>query len=105
VIGGIEREFDTEVSEQRPDERIAWHTVEGPSQAGVVTFHRLGDNRSRVMLQMEFDPEGIVETAGDKLGFVERRIKGDLSRFKEFVEKRGTETGAWRGEVDQDPTR
>jgi uncharacterized membrane protein len=105
VIGGIEREFDTEISEQRPDERIAWHAVEGPSQAGVVTFHRLGDRRSRVMLQMEFDPEGVVESAGDKLGFVERRIKGDLTRFKEFVEKRGAETGAWRGEVDQDPTR
>jgi uncharacterized membrane protein len=70
-----------------------------------LTFHRLGDSRSRVMLQMEFDPEGIVEVASDKLGFVERRIKGDLTRFKEFVETRGAESGAWRGEVDQDPTR
>jgi uncharacterized membrane protein len=105
MIGSVEREFDTEISEQLPDERIAWHTVEGPKQAGVVTFHRLDDSRSRVMLQMEFDPEGIVEAAGDKLGFVERRIKGDLSRFKEFVENRGAETGAWRGEVKQDPTR
>jgi uncharacterized membrane protein len=104
-IGGVEREFDTEISEQRPDERIAWHTVEGPKQAGVVTFHRLDDSRSRVMLQMEFDPEGVVETAGDKLGFVERRIKGDLARFKEFIERRGAESGAWRGEVNQDPTR
>ena len=105
VIGGVEREFDTEISEQRPDERIAWHTVDGPQQAGVVTFHRLDDGRSRVMLQMEFDPEGIVEAAGDKLGFVERQVKGDLARFKEFVETRGAETGAWRGEVEQDPTR
>jgi len=105
VIGGVEREFDTEISEQRPDERIAWHAVDGPNQAGVATFHRLDDSRSRVMLQMDFDPEGVVETAGDKLGFVERRIKNDLRRFKEFVEKRGTETGAWRGEVNQDPTR
>jgi uncharacterized membrane protein len=105
VIGGVEREFDTEISEQHPDERIAWQTVDGPKQAGVVTFHRLGDTRSRVMLQMDFDPEGVVEAAGDKLGFVERRIKNDLARFKEFVETRGTETGAWRGEVNEDPTR
>ena len=105
VIGGVEREFDTEISEQRPDERIAWHTIDGPKQAGVVTFHHLDDGRSRVMLQMDFDPEGVVEAAGDKLGLVERRIKGDLARFKEFVETRGTETGAWRGEVNQDPTR
>jgi uncharacterized membrane protein len=105
VIGGVEREFDTEITEQHPDERIAWQTVDGPKQAGVVTFHRLGDTRSRVMLQMDFDPEGVVEAAGDKLGFVERRIKNDLARFKEFVETRGTETGAWRGEVNEDPTR
>jgi uncharacterized membrane protein len=104
-VGGVEREFDTEISEQRPDERIAWHTVGGPKQAGVVTFHRLDDSRSRVMLQMEFDPEGFVETAGDKLGIVDRRIKGDLARFKEFIEQRGTESGAWRGQVNQDPTR
>jgi len=105
AIAGVQREFDTEISEQRPDERIAWHTVDGPEQSGVVTFHRVDDGRSRVMLQMEFDPEGIVEATGDKLGFVERRVKGDLARFKEFVETHGTETGAWRGEVEQDPTR
>jgi uncharacterized membrane protein len=105
AIGGVEREFDTEISEQSPDERIALHTVDGPKQAGVVTFHRLDDSNSRVMLQMDFDPEGVVEAAGDKLGFVKRRIKGDLERFKEFIENRGAETGAWRGEVNQDPTR
>jgi uncharacterized membrane protein len=103
-IGGVERGFDIEISAQRPEERIAWHTIERPKQAGVVTFHRLDDARSRVMLQMEFDPEGVVETAGDKLGFVARRFKGDLARFKDFIENRGTETGAWRGEVNQDPT-
>lgn len=100
-IAGVEREFDTEITEQRPDERIAWCTVDGPKQAGVVTFHRLDDDKSKVMLQMEFDPEGIAEQVGDKLGFVKRRVKGDLERFKDFIESRGGETGAWRGEVDR----
>ena len=100
-IGGVEREFDTEITEQKPDERIAWCTVDGPKQAGVVTFHRLDEKKSKVMLQMEFDPEGIAEQVGDKLGFVKRRVKGDLERFKDFIEARGGETGAWRGEVDR----
>lgn len=100
-IAGVEREFDTEITEQAPDERIAWCTVDGPKQAGVVTFHRLDDARTKVMLQMDFDPEGIVEQVGDKLGVVKRRVEGDLKRFKEFIEARGTETGEWRGEVDR----
>jgi len=100
-IGGVEREFDTEITEQHPDERIAWCTLDGPKQAGVVTFHRLDEGKSKVMLQMEFDPEGLTEQVGDKLGFVKRRVKGDLERFKDFIESRGTETGAWRGEVDK----
>jgi uncharacterized membrane protein len=100
-IAGVEREFDTEITEQKPDERIAWCTVDGPRQSGVVTFHRLDDAKSKVMLQMEFDPEGIAEQVGDKLGFVTRRVKGDLERFKDFIEARGGETGAWRGEVDR----
>ena len=99
-IAGVEREFDTEITEQHPDERIAWCTVDGPKQAGVVTFHRLDDAKAKVMLQMEFDPEGFTEQVGDKLGFVKGRVKGDLKRFKEFIENRGTETGAWRGEVE-----
>jgi uncharacterized membrane protein len=100
-IAGVEREFDTEITEQKPDQRIAWQTVDGPKQAGVVTFHRLDEGKSKVMLQMEFDPDGIVEQVGDKLGFVTTRVKGDLKRFKGFVESRGSETGAWRGEVDR----
>ncbi len=103
-IGGVQREFDTEITEQTPDQRIAWKTIEGQAHAGVVTFHRLDDNRSKVMLQMEYEPEGFVEAAGDLLGFVERRTKGDLARFKEFIESRGTEEGGWRGEVDQSAT-
>lgn len=98
-IGGVTREFDARITEQIPDERVAWTSTEGTKQAGVVTFHRLDPNRTRVTLQLEFEPQGMAEQAGDKLGVVDRRIKGDLQRFKEFIERRGVETGAWRGEV------
>ena len=98
-FGGASREFDATITEQHPDERIAWHSDSGPDHAGVVTFHRLGDTRTRVTAQMEFDPEGLAENVADKLGFLDRRVKGDLTRFKEFVEGRGRESGAWRGEV------
>ncbi|GHH93952.1 SRPBCC family protein [Streptomyces capillispiralis] len=99
-VGGVEREFDAEITEQIPDERVAWTTVGGEAkQAGVVTFHRLRDTTTKVMLQMDFDPEGLAETVGDKLGFVKRQVDGDLKRFKQFIEQRGLETGSWRGEV------
>lgn len=99
-IGGVEREFEARITEQIPDERVAWTTVDGEArQAGVVTFHRLDDTRTKVMLQMEFAPEGLAETVGDKFGFVKRKVTGDLERFKDFIESRGTATGAWRGRV------
>ncbi len=98
-IGGITREFDAKITEQHPDERVAWTSVDGPQQAGVVTFHRISPDTTKVMLQLDFEPEGIVETAGDKLGFVTHRIKGDLERFKDFIENRGSESGGWRGDV------
>ncbi|OQR61220.1 cyclase [Streptomyces maremycinicus] len=99
-VNGVRREFDAEITEQIPDERVAWTTVSGEArQAGVVTFHRLDDSHTKVMLQMEFQPEGVTETVGDKLGFVKRQTKGDLERFKEFIEERGQETGGWRGVV------
>jgi uncharacterized membrane protein len=103
-VAGQVREFDAKITEQNPDERIAWTTIDGPHQAGVVTFHRLGDNQTKVMLQMEYEPQGVVEKAGDALGVVKGRVKGDLERFKSFIESRGQETGAWRGEVDQTKT-
>ncbi|HXN87543.1 MAG TPA: SRPBCC family protein [Candidatus Binataceae bacterium] len=99
VIGGKEEDFDAIIDEQVPDQRIAWHSTIGPKQGGVVTFHRLSDNKTRIMLQMEYDPQGFVEKAGDMLGAVSRRIQGDLERFKKFIESRGSETGAWRGAV------
>ena len=99
-IGGARREWDAEITEQRPDERVAWKATDGAENAGVVTFHRLDDATTKVMLQLDFDPEGIVETVGDKLGFVRRRAVGDLDRFKGFLEERGRETGGWRGTVE-----
>ncbi len=100
-IGGKREEWDAEITEQRPDERVAWRSTTGAPNAGVVTFHRLSDDMTKVMLQLDYEPEGMVEKVGDALGIVERRTKGDLERFKEFIESRGTETGAWRGKIDQ----
>jgi uncharacterized membrane protein len=100
-VGGKVMEWDAEITEQRPDERIAWTSRRGVHNAGVVTFHRLADNRSKVMLQLAYDPSGVVETVADAVGVVSARVKGDLERFKQFVESRGHETGAWRGEIER----
>ncbi len=99
-VAGQRREFDAQITEQVPDERVAWTTVTGEArQAGVVTFHRLDDGRTEIMLQLEHDPQGIADTVGDKLGFVQRQAKSDLRHFKEYIESRGRETGGWRGSV------
>ena len=98
-IFGVKREWDAEITEQIPDDRVAWCSTEGAKNAGVVTFHRLGDDKTKVMLQLEIDPEGFAEQAGDKLGILKSRASGDLKRFKDFIESRGVESGAWRGEV------
>ena len=99
-VAGKEKEWDAESTEQHPDERVAWRATSGAENAGVVTFHRIDDESTRVTLQLDVDPDGLVENVGTALGFLERRVKGDLERFKEFVESRGTETGAWRGNVE-----
>ncbi|HMF85209.1 MAG TPA: SRPBCC family protein, partial [Nitrospiraceae bacterium] len=99
AIAGQEKEWDAEITEQTPDQRIAWTSRGGAINGGVVTFHRLSDARSKVMLQLEYAPQGVVESVGDALGVVSLRVQGDLERFKEFIEKRGRETGAWRGRV------
>ena len=98
-IGGNEESWEAEITEQRPDERIAWTSRDGARNAGVVTFHRLSDEDTRVMLQIDYEPEGMTESVGDMLGMVERRVEGDLERFKEFIESRGSETGGWRGQI------
>jgi uncharacterized membrane protein len=104
-IGGKIEEWDAVITEQIPDERVAWRNTTGAENAGVVTFHYLSPNSTRVMLQMEYDPQGLVENVGSALGVVERRVEGDLKRFKEFVESHGTETGAWRGEIRRPENR
>ena len=100
-IAGNEETWTAEISEQEPDMRIAWHAIGGKTNAGVVTFHHIDENTTRVMLQMEWEPEGAIQNAGASLGFDDRRVSGDLERFKEFIESRGQETGAWRGEIEQ----
>jgi uncharacterized membrane protein len=99
--GGQEHEWTAEITEQRPDERVAWKAIEGHGNSGVVTFHRLGENETRVTVQMEHETEGMMEALGSALGADSRRVQGDLERFRELIESRGTETGAWRGEVEQ----
>jgi uncharacterized membrane protein len=98
-IGGQRREWDAEITEQHPDERIAWTSTSGQPNAGAVTFHRLADDRTKIMLQIDHDPEGLVDKAGDAIGLVRRRVQGDLTRFKELIEERGEASGAWRGDV------
>ena len=98
-IGGKSKEWSSEITEQLPDDRVAWKSTSGARNAGVVTFHRLGDNRTRVMLQVDYDPEGFVENVGDAMGVVSGRVGGDLERFKDFIESRQRETGGWRGEI------
>ncbi|WP_030454802.1 SRPBCC family protein [Herbidospora cretacea] len=98
-IAGIRREFEAEITEQTPDHRIEWRSLERPRQSGTVTFETLGAAACRVTLRMEYDPEGFTETVGDALQIVRMRVNGDLDRFKEFIESRGGETGGWRGDV------
>jgi uncharacterized membrane protein len=103
-ILGSERNFDADITEQEPDQRIAWRSRGETKHAGVVTFHKLDEGQTRVTLQMDVEPTDWVEKAGDALGVIDHNVKRDLKQFKEFIESRGAETGAWRGEVDQDPT-
>jgi uncharacterized membrane protein len=98
-IGGVRKEWTAEITEQTPDTRIAWKSTSGAPNAGVVTFHRLSDTCSRVTLQLDYEPEGVVENVGDMLGLVSRKAKGDLNRFKAFIESEGRPTGAFRGTI------
>ncbi|AMM22267.1 cyclase [Frondihabitans sp. PAMC 28766] len=102
-IAGVEREFDTVITEQIPDERIAWKSVEGDAHSGVVTFHRLGDAATRIVVQLEWKPEGFVEHLGAILQVDDIAIDRDLEKFKEIIEANGFETGSWRGTVDRAP--
>jgi len=99
LVGGKVKEWDSEITEQIPDKRIAWRSINGAPNSGVVTFHKISDNRCRVMLQMDYTPEGVVERVGDAVGAVKLTTKGNLKKFKSLLESRGHESGAWRGTV------
>jgi uncharacterized membrane protein len=99
TIAGKDEEWKAEITEQIPDQRIAWTGKGGAMNAGIVTFSPVSEATSKLMLQMEYLPSGAVEKAGDAMGLVTRRVEGDLRRFKTFIESRGQETGAWRGTV------
>lgn len=100
-IGGVDRTFDARIEDQSPDSRIAWRSTEGEQQAGVVTFEPIDTGRTRVNLEMTYEPQNLVEKAGEALSIIDRRIEGDLENFKDFIEDRGgATTGAWRGEVN-----
>jgi uncharacterized membrane protein len=97
--GGKTEEFDATITEQIPDTRVAWKSTSGPAHAGVVDFHRLSDTRTQLMVVMDTEAEGFAEKAGEMLGIARRRVQKSLEQFKELIESRGSETGAWRGEV------
>jgi uncharacterized membrane protein len=98
-VGGRRHEWDAEIYDQIPDQRIAWRSIGGKRNDGAVHFEKTADNQTRVYVQFVYEPEGAMEKMGDSLGVLTAKVKGDLKRFKEFVEKRGKETGAWRGEI------
>ena len=98
-IGGKDVEWEAQITEQTPDRQIAWRSTTGAYNAGTVMFSPDGGDQTRITLRLEYEPEGFFESVGSALGFVDSRVEGDLERFKEFIEGRGAETGAWRGEV------
>lgn len=104
TANGKTNEWDAEVTEQIPDERVAWRSTTGQPNSGVVTFHRLGQDQTKVTVQLDWQPEGVTENVGSLLGFDDRQVDQDLKNFKEFIESRGAPTGAWRGSVDQSHT-
>lgn len=94
-----EVEWDADITEQTPDQRVSWRSTTGAHNAGTVSFEPQGADRTNVTLRLEYEPEGFFESVGSALGVVNSRVQGDLERFKEFIERRGGETGAWRGEI------
>lgn len=100
-VAGEEKEWDVEITEQIPDKRIAWQSTTGVPNGGVATFHKISDNECRVTVQMDYQPEGALEKIGDAFGAVRMELRGNLQKFKEMLESRGKETGAWRGSIAQ----
>jgi uncharacterized membrane protein len=100
-IAGQRRTWRARITEQEPDQVIAWTSTSGARNGGTVRFDRTGDRSTTVHLELDIEPEGVVEKIGDWAGVVDRQVQGDLERFKEYIEGRQVETGAWRGEIDQ----
>ena len=98
-IGGQDKEWDTEIEQQIPDQVIAWHSTSGASNAGRVRFDKAPGGKTKLTLELGYEPEGLVENVGSALGLVSSRIQGDLERFRDFIEKRGRESGGWRGQI------
>lgn len=104
-IGGVDRGFQAQITEQKPEERIAWHSTSGPENSGVVTFHRLRDDRTRVRLQLEWDPVGFVEKAGAAMQLDDAQVESDLQEFARLMESNGFATGAWHGTIERPDER
>ncbi len=98
-IAGVRREWEAEIVHQEPDHTIAWRGFGGPENSGLVTFVPLDDKRARVRVAIEWAPGDAVETAAELFGIADRRVAGDLERFKTFIESRPAPTGAWRGTI------
>ena len=98
-IGGKQQEWDAEITEQVPDQRIAWRSQGGAKNEGIAVFSPVTEAKSKINLRIDYEPQGVIEKTGDAVGVVSQRVEGDLKRFKEFIESRGKETGAWRGNV------
>jgi uncharacterized membrane protein len=104
-VWGQDKEWDAEITEQVPDERISWRSTSGAATAGTVRFEALGPDRTRVRLAMSYEPEGAIENMGDAVGLLSARVQESVEDFKEFIEERGAETGGWRGEVHESKTK
>ena len=98
-VGGKEQEWEAEITEQVPDRHIAWRSTTGAPNAGSVMFDAIGADKTRVSLELSYEPQDTTEKVGDALGVLDRRVDGDLGRFKDFIEKRQAPTGGWRGEI------
>lgn len=99
TVGGREKRWTARIVDQTPDARIAWRSVDGAQNDGAVLFTPVDGGQTEIRLVVDADPDGIVEEAGDRLGFLDRRVGGDLERFKTFIEDRGAPTGSWDGEI------
>ena len=99
-VSGKRAEWEAKILFQEPDSRIGWQSTDGKETSGTVSFEPDGETRTRIRLAMTYLPEGVLEQAGSAIGLDRRRIRGDLERFKELIEQRGSETGAWRGEIE-----